>query len=778
MSKADDPFDVEEIVKQTLYPVPTKPVTIEGCPLYNTLINEIKKAQQSASVGEDWQAYVEYHNSLTYLSAIETVYGKNVDQLRAALSRKLNHIRTDRKLDERIKEVESKGANGDIVEEDVSFACGCLKLPGGDDRLCEYWFDSIIGLDEAKQRIREGFIYPLKYINLFGRSASGVLLYGPPGTGKTMMAKAMINELEDAIKTSPDSKSKCARFLYFAPSTDMLKGKYVGETEKKITMLFTGASKLACQLQNHLKNKIAVTSIIFIDEVDGLAPSRDVEGSSQQIVSSAVNTLLQMMDGVNSPPNVSVVAATNWPKVLDSAFLRRFTYQIPIDIPNDKDTEILINLLISKYVDDSSFKPYAKSRNAVNKWCSDTSKIQPTDCIQRLLQSTGCTKPRMVHPMDWKRQYVSLVNIEEKFPAESRKAIAHQCVVKHYSNADITKMVDTAIKLSATAALNCKRFYHHPQLQGRYISINSFANKVVQELQTSDLVLISPTDLSSFFRGIGEYINVVSFTDRIFPNSIADEMYVVRTQNTDYFSFMLQYKIDFITKLPDEARISTGYLWLIFDYVPISTAQEAGKIGWWDYIMGKYSIDDLKGYLTPEKAPWFGRNKAGPLVGVLFTYEGANEIVVHDVYTMAGLPARVKNAANIFDYWDSVGHIPITEGLVNVIKTRMIPQEVPFDPSNAVFLKSLMGFLVDNPKIDTIDIDLFDRYPEDELKQLGYVNPEVTGMTDCVEMLEKNSMFVNYDLSTLHFQRALEITESSYKDEEYKKFNDWRTGKK
>lgn len=113
------------------------------------------------------------------------------------------------------------GSSDENTSSDESFACQSLKLPGGQDKLCETWFDDIIGLQDAKDRLQEGFIYPLLYPNLYGVVSGGVLLYGPPGTGKTMLARALINEMEFKSR-HPKSGSKCSRFLYFAPTTDML----------------------------------------------------------------------------------------------------------------------------------------------------------------------------------------------------------------------------------------------------------------------------------------------------------------------------------------------------------------------------------------------------------------------------------------------------------------------------------------------------------------------------------------------------------------------------
>jgi hypothetical protein len=94
---------------------------------------------------------------------------------------------------------------------------------GGGDCL---FFSDVAGMIKEKDILKSSLIYPLTYPNLYPKTAKGILLYGPPGTGKTFIVKAAVNELQ---KTDPN-----IAVLFFAPSPGDLKGKYVGETEKKI----------------------------------------------------------------------------------------------------------------------------------------------------------------------------------------------------------------------------------------------------------------------------------------------------------------------------------------------------------------------------------------------------------------------------------------------------------------------------------------------------------------------------------------------------------------
>jgi SpoVK/Ycf46/Vps4 family AAA+-type ATPase len=119
--------------------------------------------------------------------------------------------------------------------------------------------------------------------------------------------------------------------IFFAPTGAELKGKYVGETEKNIVKYFSCAARAACQrMEESYKNGSPkkFISILFIDEFDNVGGDRMEDPSG--LMANSVNTILQMMDGVQSFKNVGVIAATNYPWKLDAAILRRFNSQIKI----------------------------------------------------------------------------------------------------------------------------------------------------------------------------------------------------------------------------------------------------------------------------------------------------------------------------------------------------------------------------------------------------------------------------------------------------------------
>lgn len=179
-------------------------------------------------------------------------------------------------------------------------------------------FSDIAGLQDVKNSISRRILLPKKYPDVyhaFNRKVSGgILLYGPPGTGKTMIAKAIACEI-DAV-------------FYSIHCSDIV-GKYFGESERNIKSLFDTAR------QNDL-------SVIFFDEFEALAAQR---GGESSVMNRLVPELLSQMDGFQTEEknNVMVLAATNRPWDIDSAFLRppRLTEKIYVGLP-DQDARLYL----------------------------------------------------------------------------------------------------------------------------------------------------------------------------------------------------------------------------------------------------------------------------------------------------------------------------------------------------------------------------------------------------------------------------------------------------
>ncbi|MEO5808758.1 MAG: CDC48 family AAA ATPase [Sphingomicrobium sp.] len=179
------------------------------------------------------------------------------------------------------------------------------------ERRADVTYDDLGGMSGTIDALREMVELPLRHPELFQRLGvdppKGVLLHGPPGTGKTRLARAVANESE-------------ANFFHIAGPEIM--GSAYGESEKKLRELFEQAAAQA-------------PSIVFIDEIDSIAPKRgQVTGEAEKRL---VAQLLTLMDGIEPRQNLVVIAATNRPEALDEALRRpgRFDREIIVGVPDE-----------------------------------------------------------------------------------------------------------------------------------------------------------------------------------------------------------------------------------------------------------------------------------------------------------------------------------------------------------------------------------------------------------------------------------------------------------
>lgn len=181
-------------------------------------------------------------------------------------------------------------------------------------------YEDIGGLRNEIQRVREMVELPMKHPQIFKKLGieppQGVLLHGPPGTGKTLLAKAVANETSAS---------------FFSIAGPEIISKYYGESEQQLREIFEDAAEES-------------PAIIFIDELDSIAPKReDVTGEVERRV---VAQLLTMMDGLESRGQVIVVAATNRVDSVDPALRRpgRFDREISIDVPDEMGREEILQI--------------------------------------------------------------------------------------------------------------------------------------------------------------------------------------------------------------------------------------------------------------------------------------------------------------------------------------------------------------------------------------------------------------------------------------------------
>jgi len=458
---------------------------------------------------------------------------------------KISHLQIDINKELLLASAQSQQGGGgggrSDKNEDSDVASKCLQpvsFAPGSDAATNSWFDRLEGMEKEKEQIRRNFIAPMLTPMLHGRIGKGLLFFGPPGTGKTALIKAAVNELQQAssrktalIKAAVNELQQASsniRVLFFAPTAADLKGKYFGESEKNIKAVFECASSAACSSSSSSSDQDAATtttaSIIFLDEVETLAGRRDKDSSG--FMTTTVNALLQAMDGVETPPNVAVIAATNYPWELDTAFLRRFSETIAVDMPDASAIQGILESAMTRHlqslVDEKSFS------DSLHMYCarkrggkSTTAKSSSTLALRDQSSSSSSSAMAMVptgggagggarapitevkfDKFAWKTSplFKSFTcNLTENFLSAS----AIDAARKGYSHSDIDRVFKTAVRFAGKEAEEFNLFVELPRIASTKKSSPAHTNPTWHMCAA----FIAEADLLCLYSGSEQCIN-------------------------------------------------------------------------------------------------------------------------------------------------------------------------------------------------------------------------------------------------------------------------------
>jgi transitional endoplasmic reticulum ATPase len=235
-------------------------------------------------------------------------------------------------------------------------------------------YEDIGGLRNEVQKVREMIELPLRHPEIFERigieAPKGVLLYGPPGTGKTLLAKAVANE---------------TNANFYSIGGPEIMSKFYGESEERLRDTFKQAEENA-------------PSIIFIDEIDSIAPKR--EEVSGDVEKRIVSQLLTLMDGLMARGKVVVIGATNRPNAIDPALRRpgRFDREIEIGIPNREGRYDILQIHTRgmPLVDDINLEQFAKiTHGFVGADLEALSKEAAMRALRRELPNINMEQPKI-----------------------------------------------------------------------------------------------------------------------------------------------------------------------------------------------------------------------------------------------------------------------------------------------------------------------------------------------------------------------------------------------
>uniref|UniRef100_A0AAR5NYI6 Bromo domain-containing protein n=1 Tax=Dendroctonus ponderosae TaxID=77166 RepID=A0AAR5NYI6_DENPD len=234
-------------------------------------------------------------------------------------------------------------------------------------------FSSIGGLQNHIQCLKEMILLPMMYPEVFKQfqvqPPRGVLFHGPPGTGKTLIARALANE----------SSFGNRKVAFFMMKGGELLSKWLGESEKQLRTLFEQAAEMK-------------PSIIFFDELDGLAPIRS--SRQDQVHASIVSTLLALMDGLSDRGEVIVIGATNRIDAIDPALRRpgRFDRELFFPLPSKTEREDILKVHVAKWSQPPSDELVGTLAESTVGYCGSDLRAL---CSEAVIQSFRRTYPQV-----------------------------------------------------------------------------------------------------------------------------------------------------------------------------------------------------------------------------------------------------------------------------------------------------------------------------------------------------------------------------------------------
>ncbi|CAB3409352.1 unnamed protein product [Caenorhabditis bovis] len=254
-------------------------------------------------------------------------------------------------------------------------------------------FEQVGGLSSHIQCLKEMILFPMLYPEIFStfniNPPKGVIFYGPPGTGKTLVARALANECRKGA-------NKVAFFM--RKGADCL-SKWVGESERQLRLLFDQAYSMR-------------PSIIFFDEIDGLAPVRS--SKQDQIHASIVSTLLALMDGLDSRGEVVVIGATNRLDTIDPALRRpgRFDRELRFSLPDVNARRQILNIHTSKWENNKpSDETIEAITDATSGYCGADLKFL---CTEAVLIALRLRYPHIYMSSERLRLNVGTIKVEKE----------------------------------------------------------------------------------------------------------------------------------------------------------------------------------------------------------------------------------------------------------------------------------------------------------------------------------------------------------------------------